>query len=81
VLSTPFYNLIDPMNHLRGQNGLLISLSGRVANILANLGPSAFSVGVNSHCPKMKKYLLFHLGLLENWESIWRNLPLFVWKL
>jgi hypothetical protein len=52
------------MNHLRGQNGLFISLSGRVANISGNPGSLCFLSGGELQLLRNKEILALPFGVV-----------------
>jgi hypothetical protein len=58
MLSTPLYYLVDPTNHLRGQDRLLISLGGGIANISGHPGSPSFLGGKELPLPRKKEILV-----------------------
>jgi hypothetical protein len=58
MLSTPLYDFVDPTNHLGGQDRLLISLDGGIANISGHPGALSFLGGKKLPLPRKKEILV-----------------------
>jgi hypothetical protein len=58
MLSTPLYDLVDPTNHLGGQDRLLISLGGGIVNISGHPGALSFLGGTKLPLPRKKEILV-----------------------
>jgi hypothetical protein len=81
VLSTPLNNFVDPLNHLRGQNGLVISLGGGVVDISGDPGSLCFLGGSELPLPRNEEVFVLPFGVAGELGVDLRNFPLFVWKL
>jgi hypothetical protein len=58
MLSTSFYDLVDPTNHFGGPNRLLISLGGGIVNISGHPGALSFLGGKKLPLPRKKEILV-----------------------
>jgi hypothetical protein len=63
VLSTPLNDTIDPLNHLRGQNGLVISLSGRDVNVSGDPGSLCFLSRGELPLPRNEEIFVLPFGV------------------